>query len=76
MRMARGFCLTLLLLLASLPTTAQSDGERYDIIPLPLGEHETGHLHLTFSDGSELDVTGRHPIIKLIGTAKRLEDFL
>lgn len=32
MRMVRGFCLTLLLLLTSLPATAQSDGERYDII--------------------------------------------
>lgn len=52
------------------------DGERYDIIPLPLGEHESGHLHLTFAEGGELDVTGRHPILKLIGQAIRLEDFL
>lgn len=52
------------------------DGERYDVIPLPLGEHESGHLHLIFSDGSELDVEGKNPIIKLIGKAKRLEDFL
>lgn len=52
------------------------DGERYEVIPLPLGEHETAHLHLTFSDGSQLDVAGKHPVIKLIGKAKRLEDFL
>lgn len=52
------------------------DGERYEVIPLPLGEHETAHLHLTFSDGSELDVAGMHPVIKMIGRAKRLEDFL
>lgn len=51
------------------------DGVQYDIIPLPLGEHETGHLHLTFFDGSQLDVAGKYPIIKLIGKAKRLEDF-
>lgn len=51
------------------------DGERYDVIPLPLGEHDTGHLHLTFADGGELDVAGKHPIIKLIGKAKRLEEF-
>ncbi|HEY0633745.1 MAG TPA: hypothetical protein VGE00_00065 [Gammaproteobacteria bacterium] len=52
------------------------DGQRYEVIPLPLGEHEVGHLHLTFADGSELDVQGSHPLIKLIGKAKRLEDFL
>ncbi len=51
------------------------DGERYEVIPLPLGEHETGHLHLVFTDGTTLDVEGRNPIIKLIGRAIRLEDF-
>jgi len=52
------------------------DGERYEVIPLPLGEHESGHLHLLFTDGSTLDVEGKHPIIRLIGQAIRLEDFL
>ena len=54
----------------------EMDGERFEIIPLPLGEHDTGHLHLLLADGSELDVEGRNPVIKLIGKAKRLEDFL
>ncbi|HEY0720440.1 MAG TPA: hypothetical protein VGE50_04205 [Gammaproteobacteria bacterium] len=52
------------------------DGVRHEVIPLPLGEHGSGHLHLTFSDGSELDIHGKHPVIKLLGKAKRLEDFL
>ncbi len=52
------------------------DGERFEVIPLPLGEHESGHLHLVFADGSELDVAGVHPVIRLLGKAQRLEDFL
>lgn len=51
------------------------DGERYEVIPLPLGEHVTAHLHLLFSDGGELDVEGKNPVIKLIGRAIPLEDY-
>jgi hypothetical protein len=51
------------------------DDERYEVVPVPLGEHERGHLHLEFDDGGILDVTGSNPVIKLIGKAIPLEDF-
>lgn len=51
------------------------DGERYELVPVPLGEHEQGHLHLVFADGGILDVTGSKPVINLLGRAIPLEDF-
>lgn len=53
----------------------EADGERYEVIPLPLGERAAGHVHLEFTDGSVLDAAGSHPTLALLGNAIRLEDF-
>lgn len=53
----------------------ETDGKRYEVIPVPLGEHAMGRVHLEFTDGSVLDVIGKHPVIALLGNAIRLEDF-
>lgn len=53
----------------------EADGERYEVIPFPLGERHHAHLHLVFADGGILDVSGDKPVIKLIGRAIPLEDF-
>lgn len=53
----------------------ETDGERYEVIPVPLGERRVGHIHLEFDDGSVLDARGSHPVVALLGNAIRLEDF-
>ncbi len=51
------------------------EGERHEVIPLPLAAEGSGRLHLVFDDGSVLDIAGNRPAIHLLGKAIALEDF-
>ncbi len=43
------------------------DGTRFELIPLPFERESSCLLHLEFSDGTLLHVSGEHPSIELLG---------
>jgi len=54
----------------------ESDGNRYELLPLPFERNGPAHLHLDLSDGSSLDILGNDPQIRLEGEKVFLEDYI
>jgi hypothetical protein len=50
-------------------------GVKHELIPIPFKRKVAARLHLTFSDGAEIEITGQKPFLELLGKAIYLEDF-
>jgi hypothetical protein len=49
-------------------------GIRHELIPLPFKRKVGARLHLQFADGSVTEITGKRPLVELLGTPIYLED--
>jgi hypothetical protein len=49
-------------------------GIRHELIPLPFRRRVDATLYLVFADGAQLEISGKQPLIELLGTAIYLED--
>jgi hypothetical protein len=49
-------------------------GVRHEVLPLPFKRKVAARLHLVFSDGAALEITGMRPLIELVGKPIYLED--
>jgi hypothetical protein len=50
-------------------------GIRHELIPLPFKRKVGARLYLQFVDGSATEITGKSPVIELLGAPVYLEDF-
>jgi hypothetical protein len=50
-------------------------GIRHELIPLPFKRKVGARLYLQFADGSEAEISGKRPLIELLGEPLFLEDF-
>lgn len=50
-------------------------GIRHELIPLPFRRKVGARLYLLFADGAQLEITGKKPVVALLGTPIYLEDF-
>ncbi len=66
--------------LPSLPNTilegfVEVGGIRHELIPIPFKRKVGAKLYLAFVDGSQIEITGKRPVLELLGTPIYLEDF-
>jgi len=50
-------------------------GVKHELIPIPFKRKVAARLHLTFTDGTGIEIVGQKPILELLGKAIYLEDF-
>lgn len=50
-------------------------GVRHALIPLPFKRKVGAKLYLAFVDGTQVEITGKRPVLELMGTPIYLEDF-
>jgi hypothetical protein len=71
---------TLVTPLPALPNTIAAGflevgGVQHELIPLPFKRKVAATLRLTFSDASEIEITGHQPVLELFGQPIYLEDY-
>lgn len=49
---------------------------RHELIPLPFKRKVGAKLFLEFVDGTKIEITGKRPVLELLGAPIYLEDFL
>jgi hypothetical protein len=50
-------------------------GIRHELIPLPFKRKVGARLYLAFVDGSQIEISGKRPVLELLGAPIYLEDF-
>jgi hypothetical protein len=50
-------------------------GIRHELIPIPFKRKVAARLHLTFADGTAIEIVGQRPFLELLGKPIYLENF-
>ena len=49
-------------------------GIRHELVPLPFRRKVGARLYLAFVDGTQIEITGKRPVLELLGAPIYLED--